>query len=707
MTNFFEDAESRLELLQLRLTANKKANEKLAESFSMQLQENLIYIQQHAPKLYSKLIKHSITKKKIVCFENGEANLLDLKSYTLLYQESPIAETKEQVKKWLAGENAHIKSSNCKQFDEFCQLHFYIQNKINDEIDKFIETHNYEQKLREHEITQEVPLIVINGGGLGYPLLEICSYVEPKFIYYIEPDIEIFLCSLGVIDWASILDFLKNNNQHIHFIIGHNGNESFKLFRQQIKNFYPFLQSYQLLFTHYSSENTDIFLNNFKNSVSIGLNTNGMFDDALFGINNIIENTRKYRYLTNIHPQKFQNIPVAIIANGPSLDDDLEYLKVHQNNFIVVACGTAITALDKSDIIPDYYIDIERIDSNYKSLLYVNNTKIFEHTINISLNVVHPLGMGKFVHSLVVDKGSESVKSLFSLEQLDNVMTCSNTNPLVANGAISIFLSLSFNKIFLFGVDNGAVSESKIHSCKSLYFTNKDEINENETMKNLDADKIAGNFGNNIMTNTLFNECRHIIETTIQEHPNSIIYNCSNGAFIKGAIPIHSYELKLDKDITKQKNEYMQYILSSGCTKINLDSININNLYDKGRFNEVADNIIKDWSNINTETTKLQIIDLMKSTVDYLSQDRYKLEHSLFTGTLTVCFVSIIQALYIYKDYNLNLQLAGSCISQMITFLKFSKEIYKNAEKIIQGKHFCYEPKIVYDTWKLTEGYKN
>ena len=358
MTNIFTEVADRLEIIQQKLLANKEANENLQISFRNRLNDNLNYLQYKYPQFYSSLISHQINYHKVVCFDNGEANILNLKNGTLLYGESPISETKKQIQRWLDGNNVLIKvneapSKNSIQNDDVCQLHYYTEYSIEKEIEEFIHQHQDTPKLGTHEIIQELPMLVINGGGLGYPILELCSHIEPKFIFYIEPDLEIFLCSLGVIDWIQLLDFLDSNNQTIIFIIGQNGNESYSNYSKYIFQQYPFLQSYQLYFTHYSSPDTETFLTQIKANTTIGFKSNGMFDDSIFGLNNIILNSQKYKYLIKEEYNRFNHLPIAIIANGPSLDDDLKFLTAHQNNFITVACGTAITALEHVGIIPN------------------------------------------------------------------------------------------------------------------------------------------------------------------------------------------------------------------------------------------------------------------------------------------------------------------------------------------------------------------
>ena len=717
MTNIFTEVAVRLEKIQQKLLANKEANEHLQISFRNRLQENFNYLRYKYPQFYSSLISHQINYHKVVCFENGEANILNLKNGTLLYGESPISETKKQIQRWLDGNNVLIKvneapSKNSIQNDDVCQLHYYTEYSIEKEIEEFIHQHQDTPKLGTHEIIQELPMLVINGGGLGYPILELCSHIEPKFIFYIEPDLEIFLCSLGVIDWIQLLDFLDSNNQTIIFIIGQNGNESYSNYSKYIFQQYPFLQSYQLYFTHYSSPDTETFLTQIKANTTIGFKSNGMFDDSIFGLNNIILNSQKYKYLIKEEYNRFNHLPIAIIANGPSLDDDLKFLTAHQNNFITVACGTAITALEHVGIIPDFYVAVERIDEVYKSLLYVKNQEIFRRTINISVDVVHPLTMNMFSNNIIVSKPGEQLQYYFkdlpsTAAKFNDLIICEHTNPLVANCAISIFLNLLFQNYYLFGVDNGSVNLSKHHSENSYYYEHK--TNQQSNILNImDSDEpVNGNFTNKIYTNRLFNLCRKHIELEIEKHPHAHIYNCSNGAFIRGTTPIHSYELNISNDLTNLKREYNNYLQEEKSKTVTLTQSDINYLYDTNKFNQIVEQIISIWQTQRQSHTRLSIIRKMNDTTAILSKKHLNFFRTILNGSLCVYFSLIIYSLYIYKSDKLSLQLADKCIDHLIDFLNMSKDEFKNANHLIQGKHFKYLPLKVYENWKANKEEKN
>ena len=147
------------------------------------------------------------------------------------------------------------------------------------------------------------------------------------------------------------------------------------------------------------------------------------------------------------------------------------------------------------------------------------------------------------------------------------------------------------------------------------------------------------------------------------------------------------------------KNDFKRFLLDEGITKKSINETDVAHIFNKTRFNSVIDNIINIWQTDDIFTFKLDIINKMKLTFDYLNNQEYQLERSLLVGSLKVCFSSIIRVLYTFKNQSLTFQLTGICTSHLINFLQLCKELYKNADKLTQGEHFNYEPKVVYDFW--------
>ena len=153
-------------------------------------------------------------------------------------------------------------------------------------------------------------------------------------------------------------------------------------------------------------------------------------------------------------------------------------------------------------------------------------------------------------------------------------------------------------------------------------------------------------------------------------------------------------------NISNHKQQYKKYLLSEGSKAVKLDQESINSIFDKQHFCETTNAICKIWKTGYDCNSKLAIIQKMKQTYDYLYSTKSEIEISALSGSLNVFFSSIIRALYIFKNQNLTIQLINTCITRVIEFLELSKDTYKNADKLVQGEHFKYEPKIVYNCWK-------
>nr|MDC2855947.1 DUF115 domain-containing protein [Ningiella sp. W23] len=112
--------------------------------------------------------------------------------------------------------------------------------------------------------------------------------------------------------------------------------------------------------------------------------------------------------------------PVYIVANGPSLDSAIEFLKTNQNNIIIISCGTALRALLSNNIKPDIHIEMERTAGLLEWIESINRTsglttKLDEINI-IALNTVYDNILKRFrsayLLSKVNDAGGRLIRAL-------------------------------------------------------------------------------------------------------------------------------------------------------------------------------------------------------------------------------------------------------------------------------------------------------
>lgn len=208
---------------------------------------------------------------------------------------------------------------------------------------------------------KEKPTTVFLGIGLGYQVVEWASLYQNKKLIIIEPEPLYFFASLVFLDWTNvfkipnlviaiecptenILPLLENQNQ---INIANNGiNNAYffnsKAFTQHAQNYFDVI-------------NTIIQRNKSKNEINAA--TYQKF--AKRWIKNSQKNFYKQSELQticNFQNKASPNLPFCIVAAGPSLEQALPYLQEIKKRAIIVCVETALFALLKENIQPDFII---------------------------------------------------------------------------------------------------------------------------------------------------------------------------------------------------------------------------------------------------------------------------------------------------------------------------------------------------------------
>jgi hypothetical protein len=266
----------------------------------------------------------------------------------------------------------------------------------------------------------------------------------------------------------------------------------------------------------------------------------GTVDDELIGFKNkLINATKNYKYLS-----KKINIkaPICIVGSGPSLKKLLPFIKNNENNMIIFSSGTALKPLKDYGINVDFQIEIERRDHLKQVLLEAN----IGNTTLIAADIVDPSTLQVAKEKFLFVRSSSSATNLFKPK-----FTTEFDNPIVGNASFSVATNIT-DTILLCGIDVGFKKDKKQHIKGSFY----DKLND----KSIEAIPTRGNFSNNIYTNSLFSLSREMYERLIKNN-NLTVYNLSDGAYIKGAIPTKN--LQLQKINKQQKLQELKKAFSS------------------------------------------------------------------------------------------------------------------------------------------------
>ena len=454
------------------------------------------------------------------------------------------------------------------------------------------------------------------------------NYEFQSLLIY-EPSVEFFGISLYFMDLEKIYKKLGER-----FFIQIGGNLSEEVIQKFLNERIVTSSLVQLELTTYSHpiiENAKKKFNELKEAKIRGW---GTYEDEMKGIKNHKQNINKYPILKDIIEI---NIPFCVVANGKSLEKNIEFIKKNKDSMIIVSVGTAIKPLMNAGIESDIHIEQERIDlliEVLKDILPKYNG------IFVGANVVNPkvFKMAKNPYMYI--------REGFTFERFyPNPLIFSS--PLVGNAGVSFAANFT-KEIYLCGMDLGFRLGERKHSKNSFY----DKVNDIQKS----GIKIEGNFSDDIYTDSLFLSSKLAIEHLIKAK-NLKVYNLSDGAYIKDSIPLKDKTLpKIDKE------KYKKIILKA---------------FTNQKYNETPPNLYPLLNAISTAFKQLNIKD-----------------YKHLTGTID--FIEDLITAYKQKDPSAYSLLRGSLWHILLHFyilshkLKNKKDIFKLA-KIIKKEIYKFD----------------
>jgi len=371
-----------------------------------------------------------------------------------------------------------------------------------------------------------LPTSLMFGLLAGKHLDELVKNYEFQSFFVYEPNPEFFAISLYFVDYKEVYKklgdrfFLWVNGKVDYFAI-----EKFYFERRITSSFL------NLSLTTYNHPLIDDAKSKFNEISSAKLRGWGTYEDEIKGIKNHLKNINKYPALLH---SKNLNIPVCIVANGKSLEKNMEFIKKNQDSMIIISVGTAIKPLMKEGIESDFHIEQERIE-----------------LLKEVLKDILPKYSGYFVGANVVNPEvfKMAKKPLIYIREGFTL----STNPLIGSSPIvgnaGVAFAKNFTKeIYLCGMDLGFRLGERKHSKNSFYDKTQDFAT--------DGIKIKGNFSEDIYTDSLLLTSKRNLEKLIKMYDLKV-YNLSDGVFIEGSISLK------DKNLPKiEKEKYKKEILS-------------------------------------------------------------------------------------------------------------------------------------------------
>lgn len=506
------------------------------------LANNLKTFKQYFPDIYKEYKNYTPKKWVPISNSKGEVNLVKIDSLHSWYGESP----KQDCSLNFENFNEQPNKDGLILGYRGTKLAHYIHYQFVKETEELL-------KQAEEEVgalPDNVPSIIMFGLSVGYQLETLLAEHTVEKLFICEPNPDFFYASLFAIDWQTIFETVEESETRIYLNIGDDGTN---LFRDLLSQFYaigPYILNSTYFYQSYYNASLNTAISQLREQLQVVISMGEYFDHAYYGIAHTKEGMRRKIPILAANPSSKLNyddkeVPIFIVGNGPSLDSSIEAIKEWQGQAIVVSCGTALQALHRHGITPDFHAEIEQNRSTYDWAVLIGDLDYLKNITLISCNGIHPDTCDLYKDVLIAFKeGESSTVSALNVLGRKNFETLLNAFPTVSNFVIDLFSTLGFTSIYLIGVDLGFVDVKHHHSKSSGYYQENGEETYDFTKSANTSLIVPGNFRPTVNTKHEFKVSRQIIEQVTNAKPKGQeFYNCSDGAKIQRTLPIRPNEL--------------------------------------------------------------------------------------------------------------------------------------------------------------------
>lgn len=255
-------------------------------------------------------------------------------------------------------------------------------------------------------------------------------------------------------------------------------------------------------------------------------------DWQLAGMGHAMENIKAGRHILAKSQVLAGRSRIAVIGAGPSLSRDLEWLKQNQDQFVIFAVHSAVSALCKSGIVPDFQLtlDVNPWDEAHFERLQLDPSIPIVNTVN---DIPDKFSAFKEVLMLTEDGGYSPVRFGVVVPFI---------TPTSGNMALAFACWCKPEQIYLFGLDFAFKEASKTHVAESSVYQTE---TEHKAMLFSGHLPVKANFaGTEVVTQAYFNLARLCAQNPIEHVAGQVtVFNCSDGARIEGAVPRQTREI--------------------------------------------------------------------------------------------------------------------------------------------------------------------
>lgn len=514
---------------------------------------NLLAFKRFYPKVYETVSTYKVRAWELIVDPSGQENLYHRERRAMLYHD--LSAESEELYRYFAEhpfrDDIVLNQRITHKLRKF--VHFKYIKMLQPLLERTLSSNS---KLPEH-----VDSLIIFGIGLGKHVELLLDSHEIKNLYICEPNLDFFVASLKVVDWAKILEEADRAERRIYLNLGGDGSHYFYDLMAQFYQVGAYSIANTYMLCSYYNVGMQKAISDLRSELKVVLALGEYYDHARYGLAHTFHSLKnEYRYLkaniSEFYHHKAFGLPVFIVGNGPSLDSTIEYLEQYRDQVILISCGTALKSLYKNGIRPDFHAEIEQNRATYDWITQIDDVQYLSNIRLLSVNGIHPDTAALFKETLLCFKDGEASTYIYHNALKSRgfpIASLAYAYPTVTNLVMNYCLKIGFKYLYLFGVDLGFADVNAHHSKHSSYYLQDGRQIYNYQTVHGGGVPATGNFQSVVFTKPEFDVSRKLLEQAISKAGRGIeVYNCSNGVKIKGAVSLYPSNILLT-DIVSEK----------------------------------------------------------------------------------------------------------------------------------------------------------
>ncbi|KJV06901.1 hypothetical protein VZ95_20455, partial [Elstera litoralis] len=355
-----------------------------------------------------------------------------------------------------------------------------------------------------------------------------------RSLVIIEPEPMFLVLSMYFIDWVEIFKYADNK---IVFVFETLPDYAFNAARRYTGAMNMGVQQLIYYTQHYKTPALDSLYTYFKKNISNLFDALGFYDDEKTMTKNHLLNSYQDEWKLLVNAPNHHVGTAVIVGAGPSLDDNIEWLRQNKDKIVIFSGGSALPTLLANQITPDFHVEIENVAMNFELLSPLVEKYDLSNTILVCSSTMDTRSARLFKRRLWFMREGVFASAFFN----PGITTMSWQNPTVVNTATSAALASGFRDILLLGADFGT-RDRGIHHSKGSFYEFHEELKKAEFKF---PDTTSANFGGIAYTNEHYLNGVKYLQILMKEYREARAFNASNGVLIKSITPIKLERYKI------------------------------------------------------------------------------------------------------------------------------------------------------------------